>query len=242
MGLLGLVVSAGILLAGVPLLGPMVVVAAMPLVWAGFMLATRRTLTQQRITPAVLIEALRGPNHHRQGFAQLGLAYLLATLAVMQLAHVLGPGADVLGQVIEQSKSASEVMTHPDVQADLLWRMGLSLPVSLLFWHTPALLLWTRTPVHKALFFSAVASWRNLGAFVIYGAGWMLALTALVLLDRVVFSLLPDALSGLMAVASGLWLFSAFYGSLYFTVTDCFDQGEADTSPPATTIITPSDE
>ena len=112
MGLLGLVVSAGILLAGVPLLGPMVVVAAMPLVWAGFMLATRRTLTQQRITPAVLIEALRGPNHHRQGFAQLGLAYLLATLAVMQLAHVLGPGADVLGQVIEQSKSASEVMTR----------------------------------------------------------------------------------------------------------------------------------
>jgi hypothetical protein len=98
--------------------------------------------------------------------------------------------------------------------------------------------------VHKALFFSAVASWRNLGAFVVYGAGWLLALTALVLLDRLVYSMLPDAISGLLAVASGLWLFAAFYGSLFFTVNDCFDRGAPDAdkaSPPVTDNINPSD-
>lgn len=223
MGLLGLVVSAGILLAGLPVLGPLAVVAAMPLVWMGFMLATRRVVEAQRVTPGVLFEAVRSHDSPRVRFAQLGGAYVLATLAVMQLAHLLGPGADVLGQVIEQSKTASEVITHPDVQRDMLWRVALSLPVSLLFWHTPALVLWSRVPVGKALFFSAVASWRNLGAFLVYGTGWLLAIGLLVVMDRLVFSALPDVLSSMLAVSAGLWLFSAFYGSLYFTVMDCFE-------------------
>ena len=232
MGLLGLVVSTGILLAGLPVLGPLLVVAAMPLMWMGFMLATRRVVQRQRVTPGVLIEAVRPTDSPRQQFAQLGGAYVLATLATMQLAHLLGPGADVLGQVIEQSKTASEVVSHPDVQRDLLWRVALSLPVSLMFWHTPALIFWMRLPVTKALFFSIVATWRNLGAFLVYGAAWLLSIALLVVVDRLVFAALPDVLSSLLAVSAGLWLFSAFYGSLYFTVVDCFESETAENLTP----------
>ena len=238
MGLVGLVASAGILLAGLPLIGPLLVLTAMPAVWMGFMLASRRTMAGERVTPGVLLEAVRGDGGARQAFLKLGAAYVVATLIVMQLAHLLGPGANVLGEMISQSKTAGEVLNHPDVQRDLLWRLVLSLPVSLLFWHTPALLLWARTPIGKALFFSAVASWRNLGAFVLYGAGWMAAISALVVVDRFVLSLLPDVLGSLLAVSGGLWLFAAFYASLYFTVMDCFDSsasepdGSSQPSPP----------
>lgn len=236
MGLVGMVASSAILLAGLPVLGALVVVAAMPLIWMGFMLATRRVLAGERLTPGVLVESVRGPDSPRQALAQLGGAYVLATLAVMQLAHWFGPGADVLGEVIEKAKDVSEVVSHPDVQRDMLWRMGLTLPVSLVFWHTPALVVWGRVPVGKALFFSAVASWRNLGAFVVYGLGWLLAVTALVAIDQMLLSLLPGVLGSLLAVMSGLWLFSAFYASLYFTVADCFESGS-----PADPALTPTD-
>lgn len=235
MGLVGMVASSALLLAGLPLLGALVVVAAMPLIWMGFMLATRRVLADERLTPGVLIEAVRGPDRPRQAFLQLGGAYVLATLLVMQLAHWFGPGADVLGEVIEQAKDVSEVVGHPDVQRDMLWRMALTLPVSLIFWHTPALVMWGRVPVGKALFFSAVASWRNLGAFVVYGLGWLFAIAVLVGIDRMLLSLLPSVLGSVLAVAAGLWLFAAFYASLYFTVADCFTTTEPETG------LTPTD-
>lgn len=230
MGLLGLVVSAAILLTSLPLIGPLLVLTAMPAVWMGFMLASRRAMAGERVTPGVLLEAVRSESGARTVFVKLGAAYVIATLIVMQLAHIFGPGANVLGDVMEQSKTAGEVLNHPDVQRDLLWRLALSLPVSLLFWHTPALVMWARIPVGKALFFSGVASWRNLGAFLLYGIGWMTAIAALVVVDRFVLSFLPQVLGSLLAVSGGLWLFSAFYASLYFSVTDCFDSTPSEPS------------
>ncbi len=47
------------------------------------------------------------------------------------------------------------------------------LPVALLMWYAPMLAAWHGLPAGKALFFSFVAVWRNLGAFVVYGLGWL---------------------------------------------------------------------
>ena len=47
------------------------------------------------------------------------------------------------------------------------------LPVALLMWYAPMLAAWHGLPAGKALFFSVVAVWRNLGAFVIYGLAWL---------------------------------------------------------------------
>ena len=60
LGLMGLVATAALLLMSLPVLGPLVVVAAMPLVWMGFMLATRHALAGEKIQPVVLIEPVRG--------------------------------------------------------------------------------------------------------------------------------------------------------------------------------------
>lgn len=223
-GLLGMVLASALLLAGLPVVGPLIVVAAMPTIWMGFMLATRRVILGERAMPSVLIEALRGPEAPRAALLQLGGAYVLATLAVMTLAQWLGPGSDALGEAMDASKDAGEVLSDPLVLQDMLWRMGLSLPVSLLFWHTPALVLWGRLSVGKALFFSAVASWRNLGAFTVYGLGWAGILLALGLLDRLIHSVLGvPALTNMLAVVIGMAVAAAFYASLYFTVVDCFE-------------------
>jgi len=98
------------------------------------------------------------------------------------------------------------------------------LPLSMLFWHAPALVHWHGVPPLKSLFFSWVACWRNLGAFSVYLLAWagvfmsgvavVLAISsALGGVDMVAASLVPGAL--LMA--------AMFFTSIYFSVRDCFD-------------------
>ncbi len=223
-GLVGMVIAGALLMAGLPLVGPLLVVGLMPLAWMGFMLATRRVMIKERLTPGVLIEAVRAPDSPRAAFSRLGVAYVAATFVVMLLAQLLGPGAEALGEALENAKEADEVMADPRVLQDMAWRVGLTWPLSLLFWHTPALTLWARLPLGKALFFSAVASWRNLGAFVVFGATWLLALIGLAVLTRVVQQVIPlPALANMLTFAGVLWLVSCFYASLYFSVVDCFE-------------------
>lgn len=102
--------------------------------------------------------------------------------------------------------------------------MGLTWPVSLLFWHAPALTLWARLPLGKALFFSAIASWRNLGAFVVFGATWLLAHDRPGRADPGgAAGVPPAALANMLTFAGVLWPVSCFYASLYFSVVDCFE-------------------
>ncbi len=224
MGLIGMLIGGALLLASLPVLGPLLVLVAMPVLWMGFMLATRRAVHGERVTPGVLIEAIRGPEAPRKAFAQLGFAYIAAVQVVMLLAALLGPGSEALSEAMEAMQESTDMVISPVVMEDILWRMALLLPVSLVFWHTPALVLWGRLPVSKALFFSAVATWRNLGAFMVYGLSWLGALVVLGLLDRLLISAIPvPMLANALAFSCALALAAAFYASLYFTTVDCFE-------------------
>lgn len=228
MGLVGMLIGAAVLLAVVPIIGPLVVVGVMPTVWLGFILATRRVVLGERITPGVMTEAVRAPDNPRKAFAQLAGIYIAAVQMMMLLASWLGPGAEVIAEAMEAMQDSTELVVSPVVVEDMLWRMGLLLPISLVFWHAPALVLWAKLPVGKALFFSAVATWRNLGAFLVYGLSWLGALVALGLFDRLLLSAIPvPVLANALAFAGALALAGAFYASLYFTTVDCFESPEA---------------
>jgi len=222
-GLLGMVACAGIVMLGLPVLGPFILIALMPAIWMAFMLASRRAVEHQRVTPSVLIEPFRDQQDIKQVWMPLGGAYLLCVLIVKMLADALGPGPDVLSSALSSSKELSDVFDNPVVQTDLLWRLGLTLPLSLVFWHAPALVFWARQPLLKALFFSAMACWHNIGAFVLYGIGWAGVVMALGLFGGVLRMAIPEpmVINTLMALG-GLWLAASFYASLYFTVIDCF--------------------
>lgn len=241
-GLWGLIVCAAIvtceLLAqiGAPALGPLLVVSLMPLVWMGFMLASRRVLTDQRVTPGVLLEPLRGqPPSEKWLWIKLGGAYLLATLLVMVLADAFGPGADTLAKAMKTAKDSADLVGDPDVQSAMLWQFMLTVPVSLVFWHTPALMYWARLPLGKALFFSAIASWRNIGAFLLFGLGWIGVAVALVLSNALLAAILGSPmLVNVLVTMGAMWMVSAFYASLYFSVVDCFEPDAAFGTAPAT--------
>lgn len=233
-GLWGLLVCAAIITCeilaqiGVARLGPLLIVSVMPIVWMGFMLASKRVLMDQRVTPGVFLEPLRGqPSSVKWMWAKLGGAYLLATVLVMVLADALGPGADALATAMKNAKEATDLAGNADVRSAMLWQFALTLPVSLLFWHTPALTYWAKLPVGKALFFSAIASWRNLGAFCLFGVGWMGVAVGLVLLNAILAALgVPTMLVSVLITVGAMWMAAAFYASLYFSVVDCFEPDE----------------
>jgi hypothetical protein len=241
-GLWGLVMCAAILtnqilgMLGLALLGPLLMILVMPLIWMGFMLASRRVLADQRVTPGVLIEPLKDKTTDmRWVWAKLGGAYLLAILLVLILVELLGPGADALSAAINGAKDEAELLSNPDFQAAILWLGVLLMPVSLVFWHTPALVYWGKLPVAKAVFFSTVASWRNLGAFMLFGIGWSGVALALAAINGLLLAVVSEPLLvHVLTTMGAMWMTAAFYASLYFTVIDCFE--------PDADGLTPSNE
>jgi len=87
------------------------------------------------------------------------------------------------------------------------------------------------TPV-KALFFSAIAFWRNLGAFVVFAAGWLFALVLVGLGFSVLFAILGGGVSGTLMLPVTLLLISMMATSMYFTFRDSF-HASPDEPPPA---------
>jgi hypothetical protein len=224
----------------VPVLGSLLLLAALPLVSLGFMIGTRRALEQRMPTPTVFVEPLKRGRPRVVALVQLGLLYALATALVMWLSAVVDGGAlDRVMKAVADTKTTPEQLREQffdgRLQMGLLLRFGLTGLLAVPFWHAPALVHWGGQSAAKSLFFSLMACWRNRGAFVVYGLVWAAAVLLFVLVANVLFGLLgaPQLIAFIAAPASLLFS-TAFYASLYFTFADCFDIDAAD-DPPAVT-------
>ena len=232
-GLLGLsFMVATMLTAVLEDVGVALATCLAPAIWMGFMLATRRVLTGQMVTPTVMIEPFKTDPATRKSFILLGGVYGLIMLAAVSLAAWLGPDQALLEDIRSKSKDLGDLVGEPLVQQALLLEMVLTLPLTLLFLHAPALILWAHMPVAKAVFFSTMASWRNLGAFVVFGLGWLGVLCGVALLAAAVAAIVPvPMLVSVVVMTASMWVAASFYASLYFTVVDCFEPVPADAPP-----------
>ncbi len=76
-------------------------------------------------------------------------------------------------------------------------------PVMLAFWFAPALCYWHGMGAVKALFFSFFAAWRNTGAFLVYGMGWIVFMLILPMAAGAVLgAILPRAPQSALLVAA----------------------------------------
>jgi hypothetical protein len=116
-----------------------------------------------------------------------------------------------------------EMMDDPQFQTAALIGMALYLPLSLMFWHAPALVHWHAVPPTKALFFSLVACLRNFWAYLAYGLGWfaVFAFGAVVITTISVLTSSPAVAAALM-IPMVLTVAAMFFTSLYFTFRDSF--------------------
>lgn len=216
----------------IPLVGPAIALALLPSATLAMMVAAAEATQGRFPTPAVLLVAFRTGKQRLHDMLVLGALYAVGFLAVMGLSALLDGGQ--FAQVyLAGAPLTKEIAEDPAFQRAMYLAMALYLPLSLLFWHAPGLVHWHGVPPAKALFFSIVACWRNMGAFTVYGLGWLGVFlvggiaVALVSTFLTLAGLGANAAGGIM-VGAALMLAAMFFTSVVFTFRDCFD------APPAT--------
>ncbi|MBS0445451.1 MAG: hypothetical protein JSR59_05810 [Proteobacteria bacterium] len=222
----------------IPLIGVPLLLAVLPLVSLGFMVATRAVVEGRQPTPAALIEPLRTGKPRLIALVQLGIAYAAATFCIQWLSDVVDGGAlDALLEALPAGgttpAAVADKLSNPQLGIGLVLRFGLAALLALPFWHAPALVHWGAQSAGKALFFSTMACWRNRGAFVLYVLTWGAVIMVFALLANIVFALLGQAQWVAIASMPASLMFSAiFYASLYFTFAACFvDDAAAGPAP-----------
>lgn len=221
-----------------PFVGAWLLLAALPLVSLAFMLATQRALAGRMPTPSVFLDPLRVSPGRTRALVQMGLVYALCSVAVIWLSDAVDGGKfEALQEAMASGKGdAGEIaalLGDAQLQFGVLLRLSLAALLSLPFWHAPALVHWGELGLGKALFFSTVACWRNLGAFTVYGLAWAGVLLAFGVVANLLAAVMAQPqLLAFVAVPAGLLFSTVFYTSLYFTVTDCFAVDAAPTAGP----------
>jgi hypothetical protein len=211
-----------------PFIGSLVLLALLPLVTIGFMIATRVTVEGGFPTPRVFIDPLRGPRPRVVAMWQLGVIYAIATFFLMWLIDVIDGGAfDALMDSLPAAQSSpdavAEKIVAPGLLFGMLLRFGLAGLLSIPFWHAPALVYWGGHGCAQSLFSSTIACWRNRGAFFVYSLTWFALIMSFVMVSSLVFAVLGQPqMFAVAAVPISLFFTTVFYVSLYFTFSDSF--------------------
>ncbi len=208
-----------------PLVGGVLALVLMPAFTTGLMAASQIASEGRFPMPGTLWLALRpGPN--RSPMMRLGALYAAGFLLLMG-ASMLVDGGLFASVYLAGAPIKPELVQSDSFQAALWVAMVLYVPLSMLFWHAPALVFWQGVPPLKSLFFSWMGCWRNKGAFLVYSLVWAGVFGAAAVLAMLAASILGDVqmtLSILMPLA--LLVAAMFFTSMLFTVKDCFSATE----------------
>ena len=222
-GLFFMFMAVMTLTSQVPYIGFVLAMALIPAATLGLMAGTLEATEGKFPMPLILLTAFRGDKQKTRAMLLLGALYALGFLAAMG-ASWLVDGGDFARVYLGGATPSREMVMESDFQVAMWVFLACHLPLSLAFWHAPALVYWHDLPPVKSLFFSFVACWRNFWAFTVFGLMWLAVLVLLVVSIPTLTALLgsPDVAGDLLFPA--LMLMAAmFFTSLYFTFRDSFE-------------------
>lgn len=207
----------------VPVLGNALALALLPGATLGLMAATKETSQGNFPMPSILISAFRAGKQQMRAMLVLGGLYALGFLLVLGVSALVDGGKFAKLYLVGGTMTP-ELVQSGDFQMAILVAMGLYMPLSLLFWHAPALVHWHGIPPVKSLFFSFVACIRNFWAFTVFGVLWMGAFIAMAMLVATVGALLGSPeLVGVTMFPAAMLMAAMFFTSIYFTFSDSFE-------------------
>ena len=215
-----------------PFIGPALALAMLPSATLAMMVASAETMQDRAPVPHVMLAAFRTMRQRLPEMAVLGALYAAGFLLIMAIS-ALFDGGQFAEVYLGGAPLTQEVAENGDFQLAMWVSMLLYLPLSLLFWHAPGLVHWHNVPPVKSLFFSLVASVRNLGAFTVYGLGWLFVFAMGGIAMSLISGLLaamglvsaPAVLGGTM-VGLAMMLAAMCFSSIVFTFRDCFEPPE----------------
>lgn len=231
-GLFFLFMAAMSVLSLIPVLGNVLALALLPGATLGLMAATKEALKGKFPLPTVLLSAFRAGRSQLRSMLILGAIYAAGFLLVLAISATVDGGKFARLYLLGSSISA-EALQEGDFELAVLVAMAFYMPLSLLFWHAPALVHWYGISPVKSLFFSMVACMRNFWTFTVYSLAWLGAFLGMGLIVAIVSALAgsPELATSIMFPAA-MMMAAMFFTSIYFTFEDCFD---ADGTP---TLVT----
>ena len=222
------------LIGAIPIAGTFVALALLPVSTLCMMIGAALAARGERPSLTTVLKALRMDREQRNAFITLGVFYALSFLLVLGISALFDGGQfaklNLLGGAISR-----DIVLQPDFQRAMFATLLLYIPLSMLFWHAPALIYWHRVPAIKAVFFSMVACTRNLGAFTMYGIAWMAVGIGFGVLFALTSALLGSLVgswaAAMLAIAGSLALAAMFLTSVVFSFRDCFEAPEPTPEP-----------
>jgi hypothetical protein len=228
LAVLALTVCSKLIAQLVPVVGTPLLLAVMPLISLGFMLATHLALQRKRPGVETFLSPLRVTPERTRHQVALCATYLAGIVVVMLLAHWIdGGSSDQLRELMAAPTPDKPAIEAAANDPRLVWS-GLALGLGLLalsvpFWHAPALVHWGGQGVAQALFSSTLALWRNKAAFLLNALLWVALIATCFSLLLMMSGMLGLALDPLISLQiTGLLVSPIYYASLYFTFVDCF--------------------
>ena len=213
-------------LSMVPFIGAALALLVLPAATLGLMVATEQAASGKFPMPTVMLVAFRAGQQRLKAMMVLGGLYALSFLAVMAISALVD-GGGFAKVYLANAPITPEVVNDTDFQTAMWLTTIMYVPLSMLFWHAPALVHWHGVPPVKSLFFSAIACWRNLGAFALYLLAWAGVFVAGAILILLISSALGgNDLSAAVLMPGALLMAAMFFTSVYFSVKDCFELPE----------------
>lgn len=233
------------LISALPLIGPVLALALLPCISLTMMVAASEAAHGRKPTPALLLVSFRSGSQHLHSMLMLGGMYAAGFLLIIGASTIVD-GGNFASVYLGQTPMTRELAEEPEFQSAMWLSMCLYLPLSLAFWHAPALIHWHGISPVKSLFFSFVGCIRNIGAYFVFGVCWVGVFIAtgmvLAIVTGILAALIGSIAGGLM-VATALALAAVFFTSIVFSFRDSFSPPDADPSlvDSASSAAPPSD-
>lgn len=204
-----------------PVVGGFLPLLLTPLLSFGLMCAFRVADRGQRPHPGLLLAGARELHGTAwRPLLLLGAFNALATLLALTLTTLVDGGT--LMRVATGTIDADDAgLRDPALAMAALLFVLVYTPLQMALWYAPMFVAWHRLRLAQSLFFSFVAVWRNKGAFLTFGLGWLAVAFAVSLFVQLLHGLvgasplLPFVLSPL-----SLAMLAALYGSIWASYRD----------------------
>lgn len=215
----------------VPFIGAALALALLPAATLGLMAATQEAAKGKFPMPWILISAFRAGRQRLNAMMVLGALYAGGFLALMAISSLFDGGQFAKLYLIG-GKITEELVRQGDFQTAMWVTLALYLPLSMMFWHAPALVHWHAVSPAKSLFFSFTACYKNWRALTVYGLAWTGVFMLAMMLVTLVAALMGNAAIAAMAMFPvALLLVALFFTSIYFTFQDSFADTATDVTP-----------
>lgn len=219
-----------------PIVGGTLALVLLPMMTLGLMAASA---SAQAVVPglrppagSVFMAAIRAVRQDFRSLLVLGALYAVGFLLVMAIS-ALADGGKFAGVYLLGQPLTREAAQQTDFQVALWIAMALYLPLSLAFWHAPALMHWHRVPPVKSIFFSLIATFRNFGALTLFGIVWLgvfigagivisLLTSVMVAIGAMGGGDAASAIGSVLMVGGALVMAAMFFASIWFSFRDSF--------------------